>query len=328
MGTPQSDNSATQPDIKLIVTDMDGTLLNDDHSMSDRNREALRKAIDSGVPVIIATGKTRTSNESVIAALNLDTPGIYVQGLIIFNADGSVRHQQTLDPDMARRVITFVEQRGHKVMAYSGNCLLIKADDDELNAIANYHEPMPEPVGPLVNILNTQPIHKLLIFSTPKKLKALRFQLEKQLDGRASLTSTNVMNTLEVLPAGASKGKALKVLLREMNIDAKNVMVIGDGENDMEMVKLAGLGVAVSNANPKLIAIADDIVSSNNDHGVAEAIEKHVLKSTGSDAAKSDEADDKADDAATTEASTEENAPTDTVSDEDTNDGDSKSESE
>lgn len=303
MGTPQSDKSTPHPDIKLIVTDMDGTLLNDDHSMSDRNREALRKAIDNGVPVIIATGKTRTSNESVIAALNLDTPGIYVQGLIIFNADGSVRHQQTLDPDMARRVITFVEQRGYKVMAYSGNRLLIKADDDELNAIANYHEPMPEPVGPLVNILNTQPIHKLLIFSTPKKLKALRFQLEKQLDGRAALTSTNVMNTLEVLPAGASKGKALKVLLHEMGIDPKNVMAIGDGENDIEMVKLAGLGIAVGNANPKLLAIADDIVSSNNDHGVAEAIEKYVLKSTGS-AAKPAEATDE-----TAEKPAEEKAP-------------------
>ncbi|MAU11966.1 MAG: hypothetical protein CL607_19235 [Anaerolineaceae bacterium] len=326
MGTPQSKNSDTQPEIKLIVTDMDGTLLNDDHSMSDRNREALRKAIDNGVPVIIATGKTRTSNESVIAALNLDTPGIYVQGLIIFNADGSVRHQQTLDPDMARRVITFVEQRGYKVMAYSGNRLLIKADDDELNAIANYHEPMPEPVGPLVNILNTQPIHKLLIFSTPKKLKALRFQLEKQLDGRAALTSTNVMNTLEVLPAGASKGKALKVLLREMNIDAKNVMVIGDGENDIEMVKLAGLGIAVSNANPKLIAIADDIVGSNNDHGVAEAVEKHVLKSADSDAAKPEETTDETAEKPSEAKPTEEKAPAANASDEDSKD--SKPESE
>ncbi|MCA9895297.1 MAG: HAD-IIB family hydrolase, partial [Anaerolineae bacterium] len=123
MGTPQTDSKTTTPEIKLIVTDIDGTLLNDDHSMSDRNREALRKAIDSGIPVVLATGKTRASNESVIAALNLNTPGIYVQGLIIFNPDGTVRHQQTLAPEMARRVITFSEQRGYKVMAYSGNRL-------------------------------------------------------------------------------------------------------------------------------------------------------------------------------------------------------------
>ncbi|MCB9461840.1 MAG: HAD family hydrolase [Anaerolineaceae bacterium] len=277
MGTPQTDSKTTTPEIKLIVTDIDGTLLNDDHSMSDRNREALRKAIDSGIPVVLATGKTRASNESVIAALNLNTPGIYVQGLIIFNPDGTVRHQQTLAPEMARRVITFSEQRGYKVMAYSGNRLLIKSDDDELNAISNYHEPTPEPIGPLVNHLYTQPIHKLLIFGTPKKLKALRWQLEKQLDGQATLTSTNVSNNLEVLPAGASKGKALKVLLHEMGIDVKNVMVIGDGENDYEMIKLAGLGVAVSNAHPKTKAAADAVVSSNNEHGVAEAVEKYAL---------------------------------------------------
>ncbi|QPC85044.1 HAD family hydrolase [Phototrophicus methaneseepsis] len=277
MTTAQRESATKRKNIKLIVVDIDGTLLNDEHVLSDRNREALRKAIDSGIKVVIATGKSRGGNESVLAALNLDTPGIYVQGLMICDPQGGVLHQQTLDPALARRVITFAEQRGFDVVAYSGNRLVTKMSVQQVDEIAKYHEPVPEPIGPLVNHLGLIPMNKLLILGDPRKLKALRWQLEKQLDGQVSFTSTNVLNTLEVLPLGASKGKALKVLIHDMGIAPEHVMVIGDGENDIEMLKLAGFGVAVGNANPKLQAIADEIVSTNNESGVAEAIEKFIL---------------------------------------------------
>jgi len=266
----------TQRDIKLIAVDVDGTLLNNDHSLSDRNRQALLRAHDAGIAVVLATGKTRVGAESIIAALNLTTPGIYVQGIMVYNPDGSVRYQETLDPITIRRVITFAEQRGFDVLAYSGNRLMMKLVEDRHLVITRYHEPTPESVGPLVNHLETLPINKLLIFGAPRKLTALRWQLEKILDGQAGFTSTNVLDTLEILPPGASKGKALKVLIHEMGIAPAEVMAIGDGENDIEMVKLAGLGVAVANANPKLKAIADAVVSSNDEDGVAEAIERYV----------------------------------------------------
>lgn len=266
----------TQRDIKLIAVDVDGTLLNNDHSLSDRNRQALLRAHEAGISVVLATGKTRAGAESIIAALNLTTPGIYVQGIIVYNPDGSVRYQETLDPITIRRVITFAEQRGFDVLAYSGNRLVMKLVEDRHLAITRYHEPTPESIGPLVNHLETLPINKLLIFGAPRKLAALRWQLEKILDGQAGFTSTNVLDTLEILPPGASKGKALKVLIHEMGITPAEVMAIGDGENDIEMVKLAGLGVAVANANPKLKAIADVVVSSNDEDGVAEAIERYV----------------------------------------------------
>lgn len=277
MTTAQRENTTKKKNIKLIVVDIDGTLLDDNHSMSDRNRDTLLNAIKSGIKVVVATGKTRSGNESVLAALNLDTPGIYVQGLMICEANGNIRHQQTLDPDLARRVITFAEQRGFDVIAYSGNRLLTKMSVKQVDDIIQYHEPLPEPIGPLVNHLGIVPMNKLLLVGDPRKLKALRWQLEKQLDGQVSFTSTNVTNMLEVMPLGTSKGKALKVLIHDMGIAAEDVMVIGDGENDLEMFKLAGLSIAVGNANPKLIAVADEVVSSNNESGVAEAVEKFIL---------------------------------------------------
>jgi Cof subfamily protein (haloacid dehalogenase superfamily) len=268
---------ASTRDIKAIVLDIDGTLLKSDHSLSDKNRSTLRAAIDAGIQVILATGKTRHSAESIIAALNLQSPGVYVQGLIVTNPDGTIRYQQTLDPNVARRVITFAEQRGFDVIAYSGNRLLTKTVDDGAHEITKFGEPQPEEVGPLVNMLGLSPVHKLLIGGKPKKLKALRWQLDKQVGEEATLMTTNLDNTLEVLPYGASKGKSMLALLREMNIAPENVLAVGDGENDVDMLKFVGIGVAVGNAHKLTKDVADFVVASNDDDGVAEAVERFVL---------------------------------------------------
>jgi hypothetical protein len=120
-------------------------------------------------------------------------------------------------------------------------------------------------------------INKLILGGDDKRLKALRWQLEQQISGQVTFTSAQVGGLLEVLPANASKGKALKSVLHDLGIPADQVLAIGDGENDIEMVKLAGIGVAVGNAFEGLKAIAKHIVATNQEHGVAEAIERFVL---------------------------------------------------
>lgn len=269
------DNST--PEIKLIVVDLDGTLLKTDHTLSERNQKALQDAIAAGVPVVLATGKTRTSAESLIAALNLNTPGVFVQGLVIYNADGTLRYQQTLEPATARRIITFAEERGFITLIYSGNRLLIKEPAPQMDEITQYGEPQPEVVGPLVNLLNTTTVHKICFAGEPRRIKALRWQLEQQVGGQVAFTMSHVANLLEVLPPGASKGKGVRLVAQEMGILPEHVMAIGDGENDLEMIKFAGLGIAVGNASPLLKAAAKATVASNDEDGVAEAVERYVL---------------------------------------------------
>ena len=264
--------------IKYIVVDLDGTLLNDEHVVSDKNKEAIQKAIAQGVKVIIATGKTRASAESIIAALNLDTPGVFVQGLMVYNADGTVRQEHKLEPDVARHAIQFAETQGFEVIAYSGNRLVCKRLDENIEAIAKFGEPMPEEIGSLINQVNTVKMHKLIVVGGNKrKLKALRWQLEQQIGGKVSFTDGGVLTSLEILPKGASKGQGVKALLRQLAAKPENVMGIGDAENDVEMLQAVGFGVAVKNAAEKTKAVAAEVVSSNNDDGVAEAIERFVL---------------------------------------------------
>ena len=265
--------------IQYIVVDLDGTLLNDKHKLDKRNKEAILKAIAQGVKVIIATGKTRASAESIIADLNLDTPGVFVQGLIIYNADGTIRQEHTLDADVARHAIQHAESLGFEVIAYSGNRLVCKRLDESVKEIASFGEPMPGAVGSLINQVHSIKMNKLIVVGGNKrKLKALQWQLSQQISGKAHFTDGGVLTSLEILPKGINKGQGVKTLLRQLTANPENVMAIGDAENDVEMLEVAGFAVAVKNASEKTKAVADEIVASNNDGGVAEAIERFVLK--------------------------------------------------
>lgn len=280
----------TPDEIETIVIDLDGTLLNSEHVMTDRTRDTIRRAIDAGKRIILATGKTRASAESVIAALNLNTPGVFVQGMVIFNADGSIRHQQIVDTRAARRVIQYAESNGCDVLAYSGNRLIARHDGEPFEMLVDYHEPAVEAIGPLVNKLGQIPIHKFIIFGSPRKLKALRWQLNQQVGESVSFTTTALSDQLEILPKGGSKGSGLRMLLRDLNIDPQHVMAIGDALNDAEMLKLVRFGVAMGNAAEGLKKVADAVASSNDEDGVAEVIERYVLgEEPGAQAAESEE---------------------------------------
>lgn len=296
--------SSDKQDIKAVVIDIDGTLLNSSHTLGERNKAVIKRALDAGITVILATGKTRYAAESIIDELKLTAPGVFVQGLMVFNADGSVRHQKTLDPKLVRRIVTFVEQSGFAVMLYSGNRLLIKNDDEQLNAITKYGEPYPEAVGPLENLLDTTPVHKIIAFGPQKRLKALRWQLTQQTGGDIAMTTAAVLNTLEILPKGISKGRTVQKLLQELDIDPAATLAIGDGENDIELIKLAGVGVAVGNADDRLKDVADEVVGTNDEDGVAEAIERFVLGTSETDA-EDDNDEPETDAASETETETE-----------------------
>lgn len=264
-------------DIKLIATDIDGTLFNSAHELSARAETALKAAMEKGVHIVLATGKTAASSRELVKRLNLTTPGIYSQGTAIHDADGSVRHQLTIAPDIARQIITFAEDRGFTVAVYSGTRVLMRKLNGVEKELTIHHEPLPEAVGALQNVLDEFPVNKIIIFnrSEGQTLASLRWQLNAQINDGISMVK---VIQLEILPAGASKGAALRTILKELKLTPDQVLAIGDADNDIEMVQFAGIGVAVANATPKLKEVANHVLSSNDDDGVAEAIERFVLK--------------------------------------------------
>lgn len=269
----------SKKDIRLIAVDLDGTLLDPESKLTDRTAKAVQAAVDKGIEIVFATGKTYTAVAPLVKQFNVTTPSICLQGLATYSVDGKITHQQTLDPNIVRQVVTYAEDRGFVVILYSGTRIIMRAHDDRVEeaVFARYHEPSPEIVGPLQNIIGDVPIHKMAAIGEPKAIKALRWQLNIQIGGSARLMQAGVPQMLEILPPGASKGAALRQLLKDLKVDPATVLAVGDAENDMEMIQLAGIGVAMGQADQLVKDGADHVVASNADDGAAEAIERFAL---------------------------------------------------
>lgn len=269
-------NNHHHPPIRLIASDLDGTLLNSHHQLSERTLAAVGAAMAQGVRFVIATGKTRTSALDVIPQLGLNAPGVFVQGLVIHNADGSIRSSEALDPELVREIAGYCEANSIPLTAYSDLRLLCRQHHPTMDTLTRHGEPPAEEIGSLSAAADRVRMNKLVVFGDPAHITEARVALTELVGGRVTLVQAMV-DGLEVLPLGASKGRGLMRLLADLGIDPANVLAIGDGENDAEMLRLAGIGVAVANAMPHAKEAADYIVGSNDEDGVADAIERFVL---------------------------------------------------
>ncbi len=264
-------------DIRLIAIDLDGTLLNGEGQVTVGNETAVKRAISQGVPVIIATGKTRYAAEGAIAQLGLQTPGVFIQGLVICNADGSIRYEQQLGGEIIAKVIAFCQTHDLDPVAYCHDRLLILRD-------VPYRYVMHEQYGePFADILPAEEwaaagVNKIL----PNKVGAdfptdLKLEL-RELMGETAVVTQAIPSAIEVLPPNSSKGAGVDSLLTDLRVDWQHVLAIGDGENDIEMLQAAGIGVAMGNANDLVKGAADYVVASHHEDGVAEAINRFVLR--------------------------------------------------
>ena len=264
-------------EIKLVAIDLDGTLLNSRHELSDRNRSALESAQQRGIAVVFATGKTRHAAASLIKTLGINSPGIYMQGLITYNADGSVRTLIVMERDSVSRVISLGEDFGFSALAYSDNRAFALRIDEFTTQLTEFGEPQAETIADWRELLDSFAINKVVLYGEENGVAPLRRALEARLAGAVHVTRANIDGMIEVLPANTSKGQAVKTLLEELGIDPSNALALGDGENDIEMLQAVGIGAAMGNATQKLKDIADVIVPSNEDDGVAFALEEFAL---------------------------------------------------
>lgn len=270
--------------ISLVALDLDGTLLNSEGRLTARTREAIGRAMAAGVRVVLATGKSRASAEHLLEALDLQTPGVFTQGLVLYDAQGEVLHETILPQSILDKVVAFVEARCYPHFAYTNRELLAPADGPLRQMLhTELDEPLPRIVGPFSQLGAEDGLplraNKLLV-SDESDNAATRAALASLVGEEATVTQA-VPEFIEVLPPGTSKGAGLMRLLKMLDLDPSEVMAVGDGENDVEMLRTVGLGVAMGNAHPRLKEVADAIVADNDHNGVAEAIERFVLGEPG-----------------------------------------------
>jgi Cof subfamily protein (haloacid dehalogenase superfamily) len=258
--------------IRLIAIDVDGTLLDDQHQLSERNARAIRAATSAGIPVILATGRMRNSCEWLIDALALQTDGIFVQGLYIADHTGKRIYGDYLEKAVLQHFAPFAEENNLSYVAFADNQIFTTRRDHYTDIILDYNEP--EPI--VVKNIADYPIHKLIILDDPSRIQQLRPPLALHMGKQADVLITQP-EMVEIMPPGTSKGHSLRWLALRLGVSMADVLAIGNAENDLTMLQMAGLGVAVANAAQVVLDSADFITASNNDDGVADALERFVL---------------------------------------------------
>ncbi|XP_021776420.1 uncharacterized protein LOC110740241 [Chenopodium quinoa] len=276
-----------RPKFKYIFCDMDGTLLNSKSQISSANANAVREALSRGVQVVIATGKARPGAIDVLKTADLvgrdgivseSSPGVFLQGLLVYGIQGREIFRRNLDPDFCREAFSYSWEHQIPLVAFCGDRCLTLFDHplvDSLHSV--YREPKAETMASVDQLLAAAEVQKLVFLDTAERVEtAIRPYWSEAAGNHASVVQA-IPDMLEIVPHGTSKGNGVKWLLQHLGVSAEEIMAIGDGENDIEMLKLAKLGIALSNGAEKTKAVADVIGLSNDEHGVADAIYRYAF---------------------------------------------------
>ncbi|KAE9588943.1 putative sugar-phosphatase [Lupinus albus] len=276
-----------KPKFSHIFCDMDGTLLNSKSQISPATANALREATSRGVKIVIATGKARPAVIDIFKMVDLAgkdgivsefSPGVFLQGLLVYGRQGEEIFRSNLDSNVSREACLYSLEHKVPLVAFAeGRCLTLFHDPlvDSLHTV--YHEPKAEIMPSVEHLLASAEIQKMIFLDTEQRVAStLRPYWSNATKGCANVVQA-VPDMLEIVPLGTCKGNGVKVLLDHLGVTAKEIMAIGDGENDVEMLELASLGIALSNGSEKTKAVANVIGSSNDEDGVADAIYRYAF---------------------------------------------------
>ncbi len=263
--------------IRLVCFDVDYTLLNDDQQLLPMTEQTLKNLQLLGVKVILATGKNLNATRDIVDRLELNDPLIFSNGSIIQYRDGRIFSRKEIDPERARQVIQLGDEHELDMMISIADDVFVKEDGRFVHNLDKYGNSKLIEVKQWQDIgSNLEHIQKIVFIDEDhSELVKMNGILNSSiLSGIKTTYSLSIL--LEVQPEGVSKGSALRELTQFLDYPREAVIVFGDGDNDIEMVEFAGIGVAVENATPGLKKVADLIVPSNNEEGPAQLLNKIV----------------------------------------------------
>jgi Cof subfamily protein (haloacid dehalogenase superfamily) len=262
---------------KLIALDLDGTLLNSGLRLSDTNAAALRRALDAGVQVVLATSRWYGLALRTAERLGIDTPLICSNGAIVKRpSDGRELLHLYLDGELARDVVTAGDDAGWEMFTTIGDATYMRTRPGVI----------PEMLPAGLKVADRQSGHLgeasptcVLVFGdagvatiTERFLPAYEGRARFSVNRPVSLPHYVVLTHLE-----ADKAPALELVCRELGIHPQETLAMGDSESDLEMLRLAGLGIAMRNSPDQVKRAALHIAPSNDEDGVAWAVERFLL---------------------------------------------------
>ena len=264
-------------EIKMLATDLDGTLLPTGSRVPEENIAAVQRAVKAGVVVTIATGRMFRAALPVAEAIGASVPIITYNGALIKSVDGHVYAAHYLPEDVVRAALDFCRARGWYVQLYADDVLYFAEHTAESAGYEAEQQIKGETVGWDGLYAHTAHVAKLLSISSGAEETDVRIkELGAHLAGRADVVRSNPKYA-EIVSHGVSKAAALTQLAGLLHIPMENVMAIGDSNNDLPMLRAAGHSVAMGNALPEVKEACEFLTGDCEKGGFAEAVEKFVL---------------------------------------------------
>jgi hypothetical protein len=262
---------------KLVAVDLDDSLLGYDHKISAENKAAIKKTVDKGVIFTIATGRPLQSCLPFVKELGLDVPFITYNGaLVIKGKSMEILYHKTIEPEDASDILEEAVEYSPTILVFNDNKLYVNELNERTQRYSKLSNMSAYLEKDLKKITKNGPT-KVLLYHEPDQVKRIYYEIKDRLEGKVNFHISKPF-FLEFIHKEVSKGNALAALAKNMGIDPKEVIAIGDSYNDISMIEYAGLGVAVENAYEDIKNKADYICKSNVNHGVAQVLEKFVLE--------------------------------------------------
>ena len=270
-------------DIKVIAMDLDGTALNHQKQLTERTRAAIQNAAKSGIQIVVATGRTFSSLAPEVLAMPEITCAITSNGAVVNRIpDGAVLLHNYPNPETVSEIAGMIQ--GEKIdtevctggQAYIGQSYYDRVLEGKTNRDVQYVKTTRHPVPDIYQFLLE---HRVAIENINLNFKTLeeKQQWQQRFQKLPGVTPTSsFLFNVELGGATTSKAHALQALLDEWQMTSRQVMAFGDSENDLGMIQLAGIGVAMANGLEEVRQAADLLAESNEEDGVAKIIEQLI----------------------------------------------------
>lgn len=266
---------------KLLVLDVDGTLLNNNKEITPHTKSALLKVQQMGVHIVLASGRPTHGVLPIAKALELDHYNGFILsyngGQIINAQTGELLFEKRINPEMIPYLDRKAKKNNFAIFTYHKDTIITDTpDNNHVREEALLNNMQIIGVDSFAEAVDFSPCKCMLVSDDEDALAGLESHWIKKLGGVLDVFRSEPY-FLEVVPPFIDKGNTLGVLMEKLKIDSDQVIAIGDGVCDFTMIQLAGLGIAMGNALDSVQACADFVTGTNEQDGVATAIEKHIL---------------------------------------------------
>ena len=258
--------------MQAFACDLDGTLIGSDGVLRPRLLATIARSREAGIPILVATGRMFRSVRRYLDEAGIGEPVVCYQGAAVVDPrTGEFLLHEPLELDLAREAIELLEELGLSPNVYVDDELYVARETEHSRRYSQFQRLPVHAVGDLLAWLERPPT-KLVAVADPEVLAEARLVLTERLDTRVFLT-TSLPYLLELGNPAVTKGSGMAFLAAQLGLELGHVIAFGDGENDVELLEVAGYGYAVEGAHPRLLAIADATCPAPERDGVASVID-------------------------------------------------------